>query len=130
MTTTASISSQSIGTSTNIGDQKFPQKVTIAATTTSFNLAARITNGASAYDPAVAPVLYWTTSPFSVTTAVAAASFRALGSIQLRPSPLGSGVASYTTPNVPAGGAYVYFWLNIPNLPAAATLDVTCVELP
>lgn len=130
MTTTTSISGQSFGTSTNIGEGKFPQKVTIQATTTSFVIEGRITNGAAGYVKQDVRVWY-ASSGFSVTAAV--------GSVALRPTaryvdiPMGQAAAQVTIRSSllePVAGSYIYLWVDLPTLTTAATLDVNVTELP
>lgn len=131
MTTTASISSQSIGTSTNIGEGKFPQKITAVATTTAFVICPRITNGAGDYNPASELVVWYSSSSYSVTAAQAAVQLRPTARfVSLKPSPKGSGVVIKDSTLEPLTGPYIYLWCDVPTFSVAATLDVNVVELP
>lgn len=130
MTITNSIASQSIGTSTNVGDKKFPQVVDRQTTTTSYNLVGRITNGAAEYDPATSVVVYYASSPFSVTAVVGAATLRPSGSLRISLKRNAADVAHVPGANTPMQGRYIYFWCEVPKLTTAATLDVSLVEFP
>lgn len=131
MTTTASISSQSIGTSTNIGERLFPQKVTANAATSAYLLGVRVTAGAGVTLTGTVRV-WFSSSSFSITAAQ--------GAIYLRPTaryvdvPLNavasSAVLIKDSTLEPLTGGYIYLWCEIPNLGTAATLDVNCVEVP
>lgn len=131
MTTTAAISGQSIGTSTNIGDGRFPQKVTANAASTAFNVAARVTDGAGPTNPGTVRV-WFSSSSFNITAAVAVA---ALGTtaryldVNLVDS-RGSQIIIRDSTLEPLTGGYIYLWCSIPSLGTAATLDVNVVEVP
>lgn len=131
MVTNNSISGQSIGTSTNVGEGKFPQKITLNAATTAYVITPRLTNGAAAYDPAQVVRVWYTTSSFSLTAAQAVAQLDTTARyIDVRFKPLNGqvNIKDSTLENVTGG--YLYLWCDVPNLATAATLDVNAVELP
>lgn len=130
MTTSNAISSQSIGTSTNIGVDKFPQKITLATGTTAFAVEARVTNGASFYAENAIRV-WFAVSSFSVTAAAAVELLRASAMyLDILPSKFGSIARSRQSLFCPAAGAYLYLWCDIPSTVVAQTLDVNTIELP
>lgn len=131
MTTTTSISSQSIGTSTNVGQGLFPQKVTKQTATTAFLVDVRITNGAGGYNPVSEVRVWYASSTFSLSAANAVTQLRAAaGYVDVRPSPHASGVTIRQSDLATVNGSYIYFWVDVPLVSVAQTLDVTLVELP
>jgi len=132
MTTTAAISSQSIGTSTNVGEGKFGQKITAQATTSAFVVTPRVTNGAAGYDPANEIVVRYTSSSFSLT--MSAATIAALAPtarfVSVKPAREGGGVVIKDSSLEPITGGYIYLWCDIPTVAVAQTLDVNLVEVP
>lgn len=131
MTVTASIGSQSIGTGSNVGNDKFAQKVTCASGTTAFLIEAKVTNGASAYDPSLRPMIWYASSSFSVTAAAAVDLLRnAARYLEVIPSPNGSVARIRATELETIRGGYIYIWCDIPTVTVAQTLDVDVVELP
>lgn len=131
MTTTNAINGQSIGTSTNVGEGKFPQKVTLAATTTAFIVTLRLTNGADTYMQKNEIVVWYSTSSFSITAAAAVAALRPTARyISIKP-PQGAGVVAIKDSSLePVTGGFLYLWCDLPTFLTAATLDVNTVELP
>lgn len=130
MTTTDSIASQSVGTSTNIGEGKFPQKITAQSTTSGFFVSLRLTNGAGSYPRPTNLRCWFTSSNFSITAAAAVLALRQQARyVDLRPSPDASGVMCAQSELEVLAGAYIYFWFDVPTLSVAATLDASCVEI-
>lgn len=130
MTTSNAIASQSIGTSTNVGAGKFPQKITLTTGTTAFVVEGRITNGAASYrkDPVR---VYFAISSFSVTAAAAVDLLRSSAMyVDIMPSENGGVARSRMSLLTPAAGAYLYLWCDIPVQVVAQTLDVNTTELP
>lgn len=131
MTTTASISGQSIGTSTNVGNGKFPQKVTAAVTTTGFVISARVTMGTQGSAGASTVRVWYSSSSFNIT---AAAAVEALSGtvryLDLILPTTGGTVRIKDGTLEPMTGGYIHIWCDVPVLDVAATLDVNVVELP
>ena len=132
MTITAVIAAQSIGTSTNIGNAKFPQKVTLAATTTSAQIEVRITNGADTYDPRQKLVMHYSFSSFDVSAAQAAINYSESSRfLEISPKAGQSLVSVNKTLLEPApGGGFLYFWFNVPTTATASTLAANSIEYP
>lgn len=131
MVTNNSISGQSIGTSTNIGEGLFPQKITLNAATTCFVITPRITNGAASYDPANEIIVRYSTSSFSITAAQAVSQLDCTSRyVPVKMKPNNGAVAIKDSSLEPVTGGYLYLWCEIPKLSVAATLDVNVVELP
>ena len=130
MTTTAVIASQSIGTSTNYGADKFPQKVTLTTGTTAFTVEGKITNGAGGYAKQDIRVWY-SVSSFDATAAAAVEIFRFNARyVDLSFGPNGGDIRARASLLEPASGGYLYLWCDVPKLSTAATFDVSTVELP
>lgn len=132
MTTTASISGQSIGTGSNVGAKLFPQKVTVNVATTAFVISGRVTNGTGNYPQTLYVRIWFTSSSFSVTAA------QAVDQLNRAPAryldlPLKEAAGQVTIKDsmleVLTGG-YIYLWCEVPTMTTAATLDVNVVELP
>jgi hypothetical protein len=131
MTTTNSIASQSIGTSTNVGAGKFPQKVTRQSTTTAILVNVRITNGAAGYAKTDEVRVWFTSSSFDITAALAVNQLRQNAFyVDVRPAQDAAGVSIKSSDIESIQGTYIYFWCDIPTVAVAQTLDVDLVELP
>jgi len=131
MTTTNAISGQSIGTGSNVGEGKFPQKVTIAATTTAFVITPRVTNGAGEYIEASEVIIWYSGSSYSVTAAAAPELLRKTARfVSVKPSRNSSVAIAIDSSIEPVTGSYIYLWCSIPTVTVAQTLDVNVVELP
>lgn len=131
MTTTNSIATQSIGTGANKGEGLFPQKVTIAATTTAYVITARITNGTDGYKQAQELRIWFTSSSFSITAAQAVTQLKSTARyLDIKPSPDSGDVRIKDSSLEPITGSYIYFWCDIPTVTTAQTLDVNLVQLP
>lgn len=131
MTTTASISGQSIGTGANIGYGLFPRKVTRQVTTTAFVIAAKVTNGAAGYTPQQEIRIWYSSSSFSVLAADAAAALHDTARyLDVKPDALAGGIEIKDSSLEPITGDYIYLWCDIPTVAVAQTLDVNVVELP
>ena len=131
MTITAAISGQSIGTSTNVGPDKFAYKVTAQTISDRFFIEGRITNGVHDYNPTNRTRIWYASSTFSVTAAASVDLLRQTARyLELRESNL-SGVARVTVSLCePLSGGYVYLWAEVPNHVVAQTLDVNVIEGP
>ncbi len=132
MTTTALISSQAIGTSTNIGDALFAGKATAASTTTAFLLSARITAGAGPLTPNSVVRVWFTSTSFNIAAGVGPAQLGTTARYVdlLFTSPTGGQVQIKDGTLEPLTGPYIHYWVSVPGLGTAATLDVNLVELP
>lgn len=132
MTTTALISSQSIGTSTNKGEGLFPQKLTLNPATTKFVITAELTNGTGSYNQAQRVVLRYATSSYSYTAANAVAQLAAGAGtrfLELIPAKSTGAISNrFSQIEVPAG-QYLYLWVDVPTTSVAQTLSVDCTEL-
>lgn len=129
MTITDSISGQSIGTSTNKGEGKFPQKVTAVTTTTIFLITARVTNGAGEYDQGNRIRIWYASSHFNLTAANAVLQLNKDASfLDIVPKREGGGVSIRSSLTELRNGEYIYFWCDIPGVTVAQTLDVSLVE--
>lgn len=130
MTTTNAISSQSIGTSTNIGEGKFPQKVTKVAASTAFVVEGRVTNGAAGYLGQIVR-LWYAASSYDITAAAAVIALQPSARYVDIPLSPDSGTDSIRTSLLePALGQYIYLWCDVPTLATAATLYANVTELP
>ena len=131
MTTTAAISAQSVGTSTNVGEGKFPQKVTTTGYSDRFYIEGKITNGAGSYSPANKVRIWYSSYSASITAAAAVDLLRANARyLDLTPSPDGSIARSQISLCEPLSGLYIYLWVDIPTQTVAQTLDVNVIEGP
>lgn len=130
LTITAAINAQSIGTSTNIGNSKFPTKVTLQAATTAFAVEASVTNGAgAAFNPRQKLDVRFAVSSFSLTdTAAPDILGQASNLLQVTPSEKGGEQRINVSELQPTPGGYFYVWLDVPVLPAASTVTVNLIE--
>jgi hypothetical protein len=131
MTTTSIISGQSIGTGADIGEGLYPQKITIAATTTAFVITPRVTNGAAGYNPGNEITVWYSSSSYSVSAAQAVKLVRGTArTVSVKPSPLAAGDVLRDSTLEPVTGSYIYLWCDIPAASVAQSLSVNVVELP
>ena len=133
MLTTAILSSQSIGTSTNIGNEltfsTSTMKKTLESTTAAFVVSARLTNGAAGYNPSTRPVIHYATSPFDYAYTLAPAVFRnGARYLELVPSREGAAIVARASLPEIAAGTYIYFWVEVPAVSTAQTLDISLTE--
>lgn len=130
MTTTNAISGQSIGTSTNIGEGKFPQKITAVSTTSGFYVQPRVTNGAGDYTGCPKVRVWYCSSSYSLTAAQAVVQLRRNASyVDLDLAGGNAEVAIRDSFLEVLSGQYIYLWVTAPKLPVAATLDVNVTEI-
>jgi hypothetical protein len=133
MTITNEIVAQSVGTSTNIGNSKFPIKVTLEATTTAAQIEALLVNGPTGtYDTRQPIILHYAFSSFSHT---AAAAVLVLGFqsrfLEIPPKQVAGKSSGNITLLEPApGSAYLYFWLDVPATEVASALSVNVIQYP
>ncbi len=133
MTNTTVTNGQAFGTSTNIGDSKFPTKTTKQTATTSFIISAQVTNGA-AVDPGAQVRVWFASTPFTYASAAAgmAALRQTAQFIDLRLANIASGVAEKISQLTTVNGDDIYTWADVPKLPSgiAASLSIKLYELP
>lgn len=132
LTVTSVIAAQSFGTSTNVGNDKFPTKLALQAGTVVFSVTVSITNGAAVvYDRNQRLRAYFTTSPLSSTAADAPTVYGLTSQyLDVVPSLVPGGISAVVSPSAYVAGGFFYCWVTAPNLPAAATFTVTLVETP
>ena len=136
MTTTVILTSQSIGTGSNVGEEltfaTTGMKVTKQAATTAFVISAKLTNGAASYSLSTRPLIRYASSPFDLTYTAAPAIFRNGGSRYLEMVPaVGAGViVSKSSEIETVCGNYIYIWCYIPTTSVAQLLDLSILELP
>lgn len=134
MTTTLVTNAQSIGTSTNIGEDKFVTKTTLQTGTTAFIVCGRVTNGSTGAcgNQGLTLRIWYTTASF--TYSANAAGIDALRqTARFVDIPLRNGtskVALKDSSLEPVTGASVFVWCEVPTLTVAASLDINLVEVP
>jgi hypothetical protein len=132
MTITTPISAQSIGTSTNVGNSKFPQKITLESTTTAVQIEGRIVNGAGYYDKREGVTIHYAFSAISVTAAAAVAmlgqSSRFLALDFAAERLVDQAKMSLLEPA--PGTGFLYLWCDVPNTDVAAALSVNVIQYP
>lgn len=130
MITTNSISGQSIGTGSNVGADKFPQKVTADTSTMAFIISGRVTNGSGDYPATLYVRIWFTSSSYSITAAQAPTQLnRGARYVDVQLKSFATGVTIRDSTTRVLSGGYIYLWCEVPNMPVAATLDVNVVEL-
>lgn len=132
MTITTPLSAQSFGTGANVGNGKFPTKVTLEATTTAAQLELVITNGAVKGELRQEVKLHFAFSAIDTTAAAAVTTLRHSSRfLTVPPAEAVSGVAAKISLLEPAPGTgFLYFWLDAPNLGTAATISVNLIQYP
>ena len=132
MTTTAAISGQSIGTSTNVGTDKFPAKVTCQSGSDRFFIEAILTNGAGGYDKAQEVLVFYASHTVSATAdAAIVEKLRGCArQLAVKPREAGSAIQVKISDVEPLSGGYIYLWLEIPTVTVAQTITVNVVEGP
>lgn len=130
MTTTAIINSQSIGTSTNVGDFVQPTRTALQATTTQVQVIISITRGAAIPEgsyvgvyQAVSPVNWGTGAPNMQQVQMNAQFTR----VPLRADRVVIEIASGT---LPTAAGFHYCWLQVPVMSVASTITVNLEETP
>ena len=137
MTTTVAISSQSIGTLTNKGENltfaTATMKKTKAADTTAFTVEVQVTNGAASYSQSTRVKVWYASTGFNHTYDVAPAILRQgaryvevlsaqnAGQIRVRAGDLQT-----------LNGQYLHAWVDVGNadMAVAQTLDINFLEVP
>lgn len=145
MTTQSLISGQSIGTGTNIGNNKFSiAPVTLADTTSAFIINVQLTEGStgtSLHSKSNEVTVWYTTTMRTVTAANAPRVLAQTARfVTIRP-PTGNligstlnevvaGVVSKDSSLEPKTGVKLHVWVDAPTYTVAMTLDVDVVEVP
>lgn len=132
MTTQSAIAGQSIGTSTNTGDDLFSiSPLTLAASTTAFVVNMQITSGAGPTGPQQDIRVYYTTTIRTVTSALAPQQLGPTARfVELRVPQKGGQVAIRDSSLEPVTGSKFHCWVSCPGIPTAASLTVDLIELP
>lgn len=135
MTTQSAISSQSFGTSTNIGNGKFSiSPLSLDAGTTAYVVNVQVTPGAGPADQLAVIRVWYTTTMRTVTSANApytlAETARYVDCKVGNPNPTVSVAVSKDSQLETKTGTYFHCWADVPKLDTAAALSVDVVELP
>ena len=135
MTETILINAQAIGTSTNVGDNKFSiNPVTLQSTTTAFYLDVKLANGATAgaIDRNQKVVVYYSITSYTVTAGEAPFTLGETSRyVKLTPRDGASKEVIAQSSLEPAGGGSdILCWVSAPTFPVAGALTVTLIELP
>lgn len=131
MTTTTAVNAQSIGTSTNVGENLFAYKLTPQSTTDRFFIEAILTNGAGGYDVSSKIYIRYACHSVDMTAALAPPILRS-GSrfLEVIGSSSAGQVTARTSLLEPLAAAYVYLWVDVPNQTVAQTITVKVIEGP
>jgi len=132
MTTTTIVSGQSIGTSTNVGNSKFPTKQTLSPTSAAIVLTLRVTNGAGkgVDDERSVITMWYALSPVSVTAAEGTELLKQNARfVDLRLEPLAEKDRARDSELIVVSGQYLYVWFDVPPFNTAATLNAYLTEL-
>jgi hypothetical protein len=134
-TETVLINAQSIGTSTNVGNNKFSiNPVTLQTSTTAFYLDVKLANGATAgdIDPGLTPFIRYANTVYTVTAAEAPNTLgQAARFVKIVPrSGASKEVIAQSSLEPAIGGSDVLCWVDAPAFPVAGALTVTLCELP
>lgn len=131
MTTTAAINAQSVGTSSNVGEDLLAYKLTPQSTTDRFFVEALLTNGAGGYDMAQRPRIWYACHSVSMTAALAPKILKQTARyLEIVPSPFSGKQVARVSQLEPLSAAYVYLWLEMPAVTVAQTLTVNLIEGP
>lgn len=137
MTTTAALSSQSVGTGSNKGENLTFSTATMRKTaetaTTAFTIEAKLTNGASFYNPGTRVTVWYASSGFAITYSDAPSILRSGARyVELIPSPRALDYRIRAGDIVTVNGQYLYCWVDSggTELAVAQTLDINFIELP
>lgn len=129
MTTTALVTTQSIGTGSNKGDGILPQKATLAGSTQNFVLSMEITNGAGGYVKGSRISAWYATSPFSYTAADGVVQLRNKARyLEIIVSHNANIIHAAASVLEPVAGQYLYVWFDIPVVTVAQTMNVSYTE--
>lgn len=134
-TETVLINAQSIGTSTNVGNNKFSiNPVTLQASTTAYYLDCKLANGATAgdMDKGNTTFVRYANTAYTVTAAEAPHTLAQVSRyVKVVPRDGASKeVIAQSSLEPAAGGTDILCWVDAPTFPVAGALTVTLVELP
>ena len=134
MTTTSIITSQSIGTGSNIGPFIAPVKTTLNANTTAALISVSLTLGDTSASVSSKLRVWCAVSPVSYSTATVGAYALKSGAqwveLNLDPKGLPTLVLERASMVDITAAGYHYCWIEAPTLPVAATVTVNLLELP
>lgn len=137
MTTTAALTSQSVGTLTNKGENltfaTATTKKTKETNTTAFAVEARVTNGAASYAPGTRIKVWYASTGFNITYDAAPPILRSGARyVELIPSINASESRVRAGDLQTLNGQYLHCWVDVGTLDMAVaqTLDVNFLEVP
>lgn len=132
MTTQVAINGQSVGTGSNVGDNKFSiSPLTIGGTTTAYVVNIKLVNGAAGYDRNQVIRVWHTTTTQTVSATDAPKHLNQTARyVDIRPGQDSAAVQIVDSDLEPVTGANFHCWCTVPKYSVAATLTVTLVELP
>lgn len=130
MTSTPVIAGQAIGSGANKGDGILPQKHTLLAGSSGAVISLRLTQNGKPLDARTKVRCYYTTSPFSITAANAVTQMvNNTRHVDVATSDDKAAVRIKDSSLDPVSGQYLYFWFDVPEFTADASLDATVTEL-
>lgn len=129
-TVTAAINAQSIGTGGNVGNGKFPYKLTKSAGSTVFSVEAKLVTGSGAPVTMSKVIARFCSSSFSQTAAEAVEMLKGTKELEIKFAEASAGTRLISSELFSFLGDYAYLWVDVPPLTVAATLTVNFVELP
>lgn len=132
MTISTPLNAQAFGTGANVGNGKFPTKVTLEAATTAIQIEARIVNGQAYYDERQDVLVHFALSTVDLTAAAAVETTKQSSrflQIAHGREPLADRVRMTDLEAAP-GGAYLYMWVDAPNLEVASTISLNVIQYP
>lgn len=128
--TTTVVSAQAVG-----GTPGFVQltKTSADSTTSAYVVSTKILCGAAVYDPGQRLKLYYTSSPYDISTTANAAALQLKSTARTMDLQLGQQLPGDTiildsTLEVLTGG-YIYIWLDSPTVSPVYTVTITLIEL-
>lgn len=135
MTVTQLLTAQSIGTGSNKGsDLTFStaaMKLTIQSGTSAFKVIGRLTNGAASYDRANRPTIRYVASPISDVYSDAPPLYRESSRyLELIPAQGAGKISTRISDVETVSGSYIYFWMDVPTVSVAWTVDLYVTEIP
>lgn len=130
MTITALLTAQSVGTSSNVGTGLYAAKLALQAATAGLVITAQLTAGAAqSVDPKQRLKVWFTTSPFDVSSGIVAQFDLDSKQVELNCPQGPSGVRVTTSEFVINQGGYLYYWVEVPTLAVAGSLNLSVVEI-
>ncbi len=106
-----------------------PAATALQATSASLTLFGKVSSpGVQAATKRI--ILWWAVIPYDSTDGIAAQCAKCANRLELKWGDKPGQVVVTTGLPTAAGAGYIHTWLEIPNLPFAATVTVTLVESP